>query len=121
MLDVIDRHSGTHRAIGPVSDNEYGGGVISSDGALAAAVVTQTAASDNHVVLHLIDLGSGTDRATRVALSGRQDPRSAMTWSPDNRWLFVADAAGHIVAVDRAGHARTLDTRLPAIVQLAMR
>jgi hypothetical protein len=119
-LDLIDRHSGAHRAIGPVSDNDYSGGVISPDGDLAA-LVPQAAASNSNVVLHLIDLGSGTDHTTRVALSSNQDPGSAMVWSPDSQWLFVTDAAGRIIAVDHAGHPQTLDTRLPAIIQLALR
>jgi len=118
-LDVIDRTSGAHRVLGPVSDNEYSGGLISPDGDLAALVVPQVADPNKDVVLHLIDLGSGTDHATRTL--SNLDPRSAMVWSPDSRWLFVADAAGRIIAVDHTGHPQTLDTRLPAIIQLALR
>jgi hypothetical protein len=118
-LDVIDRHSGAHRAIRPATDTEYRGGLISPNGSMAALAALDP--NDREVVLHLIDLHSGTDRATRVARSGDEDLVAAMVWSPDSRWLFVVDAAGRIVAVDRAGHPRTLDTRLPAITQLAMR
>jgi hypothetical protein len=113
-MDVIDRRSGAHRPIGPARDDQYSGGVISPDGTLAA-LTTQTD-QDQDADLHLIDLGSGADRATRVTLRG-----DAMVWSPYSQWLFVANAAGRIVAVDRAGRARTLNTRLPAITQLAMR
>jgi hypothetical protein len=118
-LDVIDRRSGAHRVLGSVSDNEYSGGVISPDGDLAA-LEPQATASNSNVVLHLIDLSSGTDHTTRITLSNL-DPGSAMVWSPDSRWLFVADAAGRIIAVDHTGHPQTLDTRLPAILQLTMR
>jgi hypothetical protein len=119
-MEVVDRSSGTHRPIGPARDDRYSAGVISPDGTLAA-LATPTG-QDQDVVLHLIDLGSGADRATRVTLGNDQDPASGpMVWSPDSRWLFVANAAGRIVAMDRSGSARTLDTRLPAITQLALR
>jgi len=119
-VDVIDRRSGAHRPIGPARDDQYSGGVISPDGTLAA-LATQTG-QDHDAVVHLIDLGSGADRATRVILSRDQDPGGgAMVWSPYSQRLFVANAAGRIVVVDRAGRARTLDTRLPAITQLATR
>lgn len=121
-LDVIDRRSGAHRPIGASRDDQYTGGVISPDGTLAA-LTTQTDQQNQGAVLHLIDLRSGVDRTTRITVSGDQDPRDggAMAWSPDSRWLFAVNAAGSIIAVNRAGHPRTLDTGLPAIGQLAMR
>ena len=118
-LDVIDRHSGAHRAIGQASDTEYRGGLISPNGSMAALATPDP--GDREVVLHLIDLHSGTDRSTPVARSGDADLAAAIVWSPDSRWLFTVDAEGRIVAVDRAGHMSTLDARLPAIEQLAMR
>jgi hypothetical protein len=82
---------------------------------------TRTDPQSPDAVLHLIDLRSGTEHATSVTVSGDQDPSAAMVWAPDSRWLFVVDAARSITAVDRAGHARTLDSGLPPIEQLAMR
>ncbi len=117
-LDVIERQSGAHRAIGPATDAEYRGGLISPNGRMAALAAQDP--GGRGVVLHLIDLDSGTDRSTPVARSGDEDLAAAMVWSPDSRWLFAVDAAGRIVAVDGAGNLQTLDTRLPAIEQLAM-
>jgi Tol biopolymer transport system component len=122
-MDVIGRRSDTHRVPGPAPDqfsSGVNGGVISPDGDLAA-LVTQAATDTDTVVLHLIDLGSGTDHATRVTLRARQQPAGAMAWSPDSQWLVVADATGHIVAVDRAGHTLALNTRMPPIEQLTIR
>jgi hypothetical protein len=118
-MEVIGRQGGTHRVPGPAPD-QFASGVISPDGT-RAALVTQAATDTDTVVLHLVDLGSRTDHATRVMLSARQDPLSAMAWSPHSQWLFVADATGHIVAVDRTGRARDLDARLSAIEQLTVR
>ncbi len=118
-LDVIDRPSGAHRAIGQATDTAYRGGLISPNGAMAALATPDP--GDREVVLHVIDLHSGTDRATPVVRSGDEDLAAAIVWSPDSQWLFAVDAEGRIVAVDRAGHLHTLDTRLPAIEQLAIR
>jgi hypothetical protein len=118
-MNVIGRRGGTHRVPGPAPD-QFSSGVISPDGALAA-LVTQATTDTDTLVLHLIDLGSGTDRAMRVMLSARHDPVSAMAWSPHSQWLFVADATGDIVAVDRTGHTRALKTPLPPIDQLTIR
>ncbi len=118
-MDVIERHGGARHVPGPAPD-QFGSGVISPDGTLAA-LVTQPTTDTDTVVLHLVDLGSRTDHTTRVMLSARQDPLSVMAWSRHSQWLFVADATGHIVAVDRTGRARALDTGLSAIEQLSVR
>jgi hypothetical protein len=118
-MNVIGRRGGTHRVLGP-APARLSSGVISPDDGLAA-LGTQPVTDTDTVVLHLIDLGSGTDHATPVMLSARQDPVSAMAWSPYGQWLFVADATGDIVAVDRAGHTRALKTPLPPIDQVTIR
>jgi hypothetical protein len=117
--DLIERHGDSHRVPGPPPD-QFSSGVLSPDGT-RAALVTQAPTDTDTVAVHLIDLGSGTDHTTPVTLSARQQPAGAMAWSPDSRWLFVADATGHILTLDRSGHPHPLDTQLPAIDQLAIR
>jgi hypothetical protein len=56
-----------------------------------------------------------------LPVTGSSSPlRCQWSGRPDSQWLFAVNAAGRITAIDRSGHARTLDTRLPAI-ELAMR
>jgi hypothetical protein len=59
--------------------------------------------------------------ALALPVTGKLLPQRCQ-WSdrPDSQWLSAVNAAGRITAIDRSGHARTLDTRLPAI-ELATR
>jgi hypothetical protein len=118
-LDVIDRHRGERRVLRLTRDAEFGNGVLSPDGALAAVAgpTDESGVTD----LHLIDLSSGVDHKMTIMLDTNAGAGYGWVWSPDSRWLFVGDVAGHIRAVSRNRQAHTLDTRLPAIEQLAMR
>jgi hypothetical protein len=106
-MDVIDRRSGAHRTIGPARDDQYSGGIISPDGTLAA-LATQTD-QDQDAILHLIDLGSGADRATSVTLSNDQAPGGgAMVWSPYNQiWAHNARLIGAREVYPNDGSARS--------------
>lgn len=118
-LDLIDRQTDERRALRPTRDDEFSSGVLSPDGTLAA----MAGATDESGVsaLHLIDLRSGADRRMTVMVDTNVGVGYGWAWSPDSRWLFVADAAGLIRAVSRDGEVHTLHTGLPAIEQLAMR
>lgn len=118
-LDVIDRRSGQHRALGPTGDDQFSNGLLSPDGTLAA--VGGPTDESGVTALHLIDLRSGADRRTTLMVDTNTGAGYGWVWSPDSQWLFVADAAGQIRAVGRNGQEHTLDTHLPAIEQLAMR
>jgi hypothetical protein len=118
-LDVIDRHSGERRVLGPTRDDQFSNGALSPDGRLAA--VAGPTDESGVTALHLIDLRSGADHRTTIMVDTNAGVGYGWVWSPDSRWLFVADAAGLIRAVNRNGHTLTLDTHLPALEQLAMR
>ena len=117
-LDIIDRTSGEHRVLRPTRDDEFSGGQLSPDGTLAA-VVGPTDES-GATALHLIDLRSGADHRMTIMVDTNAGVGYQWAWSPDSRWLFVADAAGQIRAVSRNGQVHTLDTHLPAVEQLAL-
>lgn len=119
----VDRTTGSQRQMSVDIDPQQWG-VISPDGSYAAVLVPSPDAS-GVTTLHLVDLSTGTDRTVKLASSpdpGSPSYGSAMTWSPDGRWLFLA--AGQIIAVDPAtGHSRTL-TDIPAaadFTQVAIR
>ncbi len=88
-------------------------GVISPDDATAAII-------DPGGAVRLINLGSGA--GTRLAVPPDQDPASeSMAWSPDGRWLFLADN-GELLAVNaRTGRVTGLGVKLPYITQVAIR
>jgi hypothetical protein len=118
-LDFVDRRSGEHRTLGPTRDDEFSNGVLSPDGTLAA--MAGPADETGLAALHLVDLRSGADHQSTIMVDTNSGAGYGWAWSPDSRWLFVADAAGNIRVVSRNGQARLLDTHLPAIEQLAMR
>jgi hypothetical protein len=71
-------------------------GVISPDGATATVFTTTP---DNVPALTLIDLATGHSRRIDMPEAIQTD-ESSLAWSPDSRWLFVVDAAGHLRVVD---------------------
>jgi hypothetical protein len=45
-----------------------------------------------------------------------------LAWSPDSRWLFVADAGGHLLAVNQVSHrVESLGVPLPDLTQISIR
>lgn len=122
---VIDRTTGSRRVIGP-SDADpsrpfpFPSGIVSPDGTVAAVMREDTTGRE----LHLLDLGSGVDHT--AGLRGSQAAPvaadQAMVWSPDSRWLFMADVTGTVFVVDpRTNGSRALSAPLPPITQLAFR
>jgi hypothetical protein len=118
---VYDPRSGALRALpGPaVADAAYiwpPDGVVSPDGAAAAVIDTGTAPP----TIRLINLVTGTDSPIFVPFP--RDARSqSMAWSPDSRWLFLADN-GRLLAVNAGtGRVTGLGLRLPEITQVAVR
>jgi hypothetical protein len=118
---VYDPGSGTQRVLpGPaLTGGAYiwpPAGVISPDGSAAAIVDTATAPP----TIRLISLTTGADSRIDVP-SDRDGGNQSMAWSPDGRWLFVADD-GRLLAVNAGtGRVTGLGIRLPDIGQIAVR
>jgi hypothetical protein len=102
-------------------------GVISPDGSTAAVAEN---GRNGLVTVRLIDLRTGAIRALDVVLRGPTADlplggnanEQSMVWSPDGRWLFVAESGGQLVAVNRStGRIEGLGVRLPAVDQVAIR
>ena len=122
---VIDRSTGVRH---PLSTRLNGAvqstaGVISPDGATAAVL-----AGSPQARIEIIDLVTGTAHALplRIDLSeaGMGWAWESMAWSPDSRWLFIAN--GDLYAVSqRTGQitnlSHTLGPALPQLSQLSMR
>ena len=93
-------------------------GVIAPDGSDAAMM----RASGDRVTLHLLNLGSGSDRQVSVPLDAESAAEQTLAWSPDSRWLFVVTAQGKLAAVDaRTGHVEGLGVSLPRLSVIAVR
>jgi hypothetical protein len=73
-------------------------------------------------MLSMLDLATGIEHHTDVEID-RDDAYAgaSMAWTPDGRRLIVADAQGHLVVVDHAGHSRVLTNRITRISQLTLR
>jgi hypothetical protein len=91
-------------------------GVVSPDGATAAVIDTGTTPP----TIRLINLSTGADSPIAVP-SPRDAGSQSMAWSPDSRWLFLADN-GRLLAVNAGtGRVTGLGVRLPDITQVAVR
>jgi hypothetical protein len=119
---VIDRRSGARHSLDtPVYSLAPNSGTISPDGRTAAMLLLHDGISSGGI--HLLDLDSGADRSIDVTPPGGENQMSPqLVWSPDSRWLFVTDAGGRVMIINRAtGVAKPLGTRLPPLTQLALR
>ena len=117
---VVDRATG-RRHILPTSLVRYsgGGGVISPDGRNAALF---RAEFGGYLAVHLVDLTSGAERATGVALAPPSDPQGPLVWSPDSRWLFAADSHEQLTVIDNStGHVHFLGVGVTGVRQVAFR
>jgi hypothetical protein len=91
-------------------------GMISPDGATAALIDPATAR------VHLLALASGADHPLTVFYSRQAAPGETMVWSPDSRWLFVAESNGRLAVIDaHTRQLRDLGAPLPQLSQLAIR
>ncbi|HEY3088834.1 MAG TPA: hypothetical protein VGJ59_12300 [Jatrophihabitantaceae bacterium] len=116
-MDVVDRSTDVHRVLGPGSDSDAPAGNIAPDGSTAAVLH-----GSEPLTLSMLDLATGIEHHTGVEID-RDDAYAgaSMAWTPDGRWLIVADAQGHLVVVDHGGHSRVLTTRITRISQLTLR
>jgi hypothetical protein len=122
---VIDRSTGVRyplntRLSGAVPSTA---GVISPDGATVAVLVGSPQAR-----IEIIDLVTGTAHALPLRIDLSEVDLGwaweSMVWSPDSRWLFIAN--GDLYAVSqRTGQltnlSHTLGPTLPQLLQLSMR
>jgi hypothetical protein len=117
---VIERATGARRRLAtPLDAYEQNAGAVSPDGRTAALLQPNGIGGSS---VHLLDLTTGTDRLTGVTTNSDQTVGGrTLVWSPDSRWLFVADGAGRVLAVNRACRTIALDVHVGAIDQLALR
>lgn len=117
---VTDRGTGQRRSLATSLDGyQQNLGAISPDGRTAALLQPDGQGSLN---LHLLDLASGTLRVTGVTTSpDRTGGARTLFWSPDGRWLFVADADGRLVALSSTGQQVRFDVPIGAIDQITLR
>jgi hypothetical protein len=113
---TVEWVSGTRHVLHDIDAYAYGtAGLISPDGATAAMTDPVTG------TVHLVTLAGGVDRPVDVFVDTRSAD-GAIVWSPDSRWLFVADRYGDLAAVERlTGQVRHFGTVLPELRQLAVR
>lgn len=114
---VIDRASGARHVLpGRAANTDTSTGVISPDGS-TAAVYRRT--SGGKTTLHLLNLSTGANHRI-LTVDHTSFGNGSVAWSPDSRWLFVAD--GTLLAVDvHTRHVRQLGVALPGVNQLAVR
>ena len=120
-LVVINRTTGSSRTLNAQAGiYDLYGGQISPDGR-TAAMIGITATSDT-ARLHLLDLTTGADTATPIAVDQTQSLQAgAFAWSPDSRWLFAIDN-GAVSAIDRStGQRQVVITGSVQLSQLAVR
>jgi Tol biopolymer transport system component len=116
---VVDRATGKRRHLpGQINTDFPTPGLISPDGSRALVV----GMDDGFPGVWLVDLDSGQRHSVDVYPRGRTflGPGSA-AWSPDSRWLLLADDRGVLVAINahtRAVHRLKID--LPDIDQVAV-
>ncbi len=92
-------------------------GVTSPAGSAAAVAVS---GPRGQVRLDLVNLRSGATTRTPAVLSPSPGYQS-MVWSPDSRWLFVADDTGRLLAVSAStGRPVSLGIPLPPVEQVAV-
>jgi len=113
---TVEWVSGARHVLHDVDAYENGtAGLISPDGATVAMTDPVTG------TVHLVTLADGVDRPLDVSVDTRSAD-GAIVWSPDSRWLFIADRYGYLAAVERrTGQVRHFGTVLPELRQLAVR
>ena len=93
-------------------------GVIAPDGSTAALAEN---GYYGQITVYLINLRTGTTDDLGIPLGANANGQS-MAWSPDSRWLFVAEADGKLVAVSaRTGNVQSLGVKIPPVDQVAIR
>jgi hypothetical protein len=116
---AVDRATGARQPVAMVAGRLYGSlGSISPDGAFAA--VLEDHATGARPAVHVVVLRTGDDRRPNQPLRPSGD--GAMAWSPDSRWLFVANEDGRIWPLQAAtAEVLELGAPLPPVDQLAIR
>lgn len=110
---AVDRDSGARHTVPrekpvrplPFTVQLGADGVVSPDGRTAAVVT----ATGGRPALRLIDLDSGAVRRVGLSLGDYQlSTQGWLAWSPDSRWLYVANNSGLHVVDPRSGHAQAV-------------
>ena len=117
---VINRTTGARKVLSSFDFSPIGiVGAISPDGKTAGVFAAdQSGALPS---LHLVDLSTGVDRPV-VASVEPSDPNESLVWSPDGKWLFVADQNGELKVIDpKDASVHGIGVQLPLIAQIALR
>ena len=128
---MTDRSTGARRPLstriplstGPGGAGQSAIGVISPDGATAAVL-----AGSPQARIEVIDLVTGAAHALALRIdwseAGMGRAWESMAWSPDSRWLFIANGDLY-AASQRTGQminlTRALGPALPQLLQLSTR
>lgn len=118
---VIDSVTGARHSLDtPVDSADQNTGTISPDGKTAALLRPPDSVSGNGI--QLLDLDSGAIQLVNVTAPEGIPLVPRWAWSPDSRWIFVTDAGGRVIIINRrTGQATPLRTQLPQVHQLALR
>jgi hypothetical protein len=114
---VVRRATGARKRIGAYTYlSPAMPGVISPDGRHAAVLALN---GDGAGDVDLIDLSDGANHLPGLSVDG--DATQAMVWSPDSKWLFVAD--GDVVPISAAsGRIAVFDNPWAGdVIQVAVR
>src|SRR3712207_269281 len=104
----------------PIDSVEPNSGTISPDGKTAALLRPPDGVSGYGI--QLLDPNSGAIELVDVVPPESNPLGPQWVRSPDSRWLFVTDAGGRVIIVNRrTGRATPLRTELPQVRQLALR
>ncbi len=121
VTSVVDRTTNKRRILAKsIAAGGGATGLISPDGQTAAVI--DVAKLGSPAGLSLVNLLSGVELSAPANVGTPMRDSSSMVWSPDSRWLFVANQAGRVAALDPStGQVENLGLRLPRIEQLAIR
>ena len=117
---VIDRATGARTVLSSVDFSPIGiVGAISPDGKTAGVFVADQ--SGGLPSLHLVDLSTGAERPVLASVEP-SEPSESLVWSPDSKWLFVADQNGELKVIDpKDASVHGIGVQLPLIAQIALR
>lgn len=117
-MGVLDGTDGHWQPVPAISGlTTYGVTAMSGDGRFAVADLLGEPEPD-HVLL--IDLTTGDTRKIAIAIG--YSAATMVAFAPDDSWLFLADSAGKLHAVDvKTGREHPLGIDLPKVSAIAIR
>ena len=102
-IDIVDLAGTVHDSIGPIAAVDWISLAWSPDG---SSLAYQAGAPAGSNPLTVVELSTGQTHELASGPIGPMSP-SVSPWSPDGRWLAIADAGGDLLVVSRDGTERT--------------